>query len=332
MEYCLAVHGGAGTIAQTGAHEAPYHRALQAALQAGQVVLAQQGSAQAAVVAAVQVLEDCPLFNAGCGSVYTADAKHEMDACLMEGSQLRAGAVTAVWSIKNPILLAQAVMQESGCVLLAAQGAERFAREQGFVSMPPEYFANPERLAQLLRVQSEAGGVVGGGVLGGGVASGGGKNRSAGVLDHDGAAAPLPEVGKMGTVGAVARDCHGNLAAATSTGGLTNKRPGRVGDTPMIGAGCYADNQTVAVSTTGTGEAFMRTVLAHDIAARVLYGGQTLSQACQGALEKLETVGGRGGLIAIDRAGNMMLPFNTIGMYRAWIRQGESGQSAIFAA
>ncbi len=325
MEYCLAVHGGAGTIAQTGAHEEPYHRALQAALQAGQVVLAQQGSAQAAVVAAVQVLEDCPLFNAGCGSVYTADAKHEMDACLMEGSQLLAGAVTAVWSIKNPILLAQAVLQASGCVLLAGEGAERFAREQGFASMPPEYFASPERLAQLLRVQSEVGGVLGGGVLGGG-------HTWAGVLDHDGAAAPLPEVGKMGTVGAVARDCHGNLAAATSTGGLTNKRPGRVGDTPMIGAGCYADNQTVAVSTTGTGEAFMRTVLAHDIAARVLYGGQTLIQACQGALEKLAAVGGRGGLIAIDRAGNMVLPFNTIGMYRAWVREGELSQSAIFAA
>jgi L-asparaginase / beta-aspartyl-peptidase len=329
MKYCLAVHGGAGTIAQTGADEEPYHRALQAALQAGQMVLAQQGSAQAAVVAAVQVMEDCPLFNAGCGSVYTADAKHEMDACLMDGLQLRAGAVTAVWSIKNPILLAQAVLQESGCVLLAAEGAERFARDQGFTSMPPEYFANPTRLAQLLRVQSEAGGLPGGGGGGAGVLGGA---TAAGVLDHDGAAAPLHEAGKMGTVGAVARDCHGNLAAATSTGGLTNKRPGRVGDTPLVGAGCYADNQTVAVSTTGTGEAFMRTVLAYDIAARVLYGGQTLDQACQGALEKLAAVGGRGGLIAIDRVGNILMPFNTLGMYRAWVKQGETGRTAIFAA
>lgn len=318
MKYCLAVHGGAGTIAQTGAHELPYHRALQAALQAGENILAQNGSARAAVVAAVQVLEDCPLFNAGCGSVYTADARHEMDACVMDGSQLQVGAVTGVWSIKNPVLLAQAVMQHSGCVLLAAQGAERFAREQGFASMSDEYFASAERLAQLRQVQKEAAGL-------------GGAGRLAGVLDHDGAAAPLPEVGKMGTVGAVARDCDGNLAAATSTGGLTNKRPGRVGDTPIPGAGCYADNQTVAISTTGTGEAFMRTVLAHDIAARIRYGGQSLEQACLAALERLAGVGGRGGLIAIDAAGNILLPFNTIGMYRAWVRAGESAQTAIFA-
>jgi beta-aspartyl-peptidase (threonine type) len=207
-------------------------------------------------------------------------------------------------------------MERSGCVLLAGDGAERFARECGIDSAEPEYFATTARLEQLRRVRAQAAGT---------------------LLDHDGArnadapAAPIDPGTKFGTVGAVARDRHGNLASAVSTGGMTNKRPGRVGDSPIVGAGCYADNTTVAVAATGTGEHFMRAVAAHDLAARIAYGNAALDAAAhQTVFGKLAAIGGRGGLIAVDRHGHLAMPFNTPGMYRAWVTEGVAVATAIF--
>lgn len=313
--YVLAIHGGAGAIAPRAdlQNEVAYHAALKQATAAGEAILANGGNAVEAVVVAVVVLEDCPLFNAGRGSVYTADAVQEMDASVMDGSTLAAGAVTCVRTVRNPVRLAQAVMEKSGCVLLTSDGAERFARECGIEMADPKYFADESRMAQLLRARAMA---------------------SSAQLDHDGAAKsgdPIDPNQKFGTVGAVARDRHGNLASAVSTGGLTNKRPGRVGDTPIIGAGCYADNRTVAVAATGTGEYFMRAVAAHDIAARIEYGRLSLKQAAhQTIFDKVGALGGRGGLIAVDRDGNLAMPFNTSGMYRAWVRENEAIHTAIF--
>lgn len=318
--YVLALHGGAGTISPTGngAMEQIYHQALHEAIAAGEAILAQNGRAIDAVTAAVVALENCPLFNAGHGSVYTADGLHEMDASLMDGGTLAAGAVAGVSTVGNPILLARAVMEKTDCVLLSGAGAERFARECGIEALPPEYFATPHRLQQLLNAR---------------------QSSVAPQLDHDGASAiantggdPIDPNQKFGTVGAVARDQYGNLAAATSTGGMTNKRPGRIGDSAIIGAGCYADNGSVAVSATGTGEHFIRTVLAYDIAARIKYGKLPLNQAAsQAVMEKLSAIGGRGGVIAIDHDGNLAMPFNTSGMYRAWVRQDQKPVTAIFA-
>lgn len=313
--YVLAIHGGAGTIAPSAdpQMEAAYHAALKQATAAGAAILAHGGNAVDAVVAAVVALEDCPLFNAGCGSVYTADAVQEMDASVMDGSTLGAGAVTCVRIVRNPVRLAQAVMEQSGCVLLTSEGAERFARACGIEMVDPEYFANESRMAQLLRARAAAAGA---------------------QLDHDGAAKsgdPIDPDQKFGTVGAVARDRNGNLASAVSTGGLTNKRPGRVGDTPVIGAGCYADNRTAAVAATGTGEFFMRAVAAYDIAARIEYGRLSLEQAAhQTVFDKIGALGGRGGVIALDRDGNLAMPFNTSGMYRAWVLENEAIKTAIF--
>jgi beta-aspartyl-peptidase (threonine type) len=334
-EYVLAIHGGAGTINPNTSHQqqAAYHAALQQALHAGEQILATGGTAQAAVVACVQALEDCPLFNAGLGAVFTSQGEHELDACLMDGRDLSAGAVAGINCVKNPILLAQAVKEDGQHVLLSGAGATQFAQTLAAAKkielVAANYFSTPERHAQLQLVQAAA------------------KNSGpsgGSLLDHDAAnilhgrdlataeKAPILPSSKMGTVGAVARDIHGNLAAATSTGGMTNKRPGRIGDTPIVGAGCYADNRSVAVSCTGTGEHFMRTVLAHQIACRLYYGGQELAAACDAAIHSaLAEVGGRGGLIAIDSAGNLALPFNTSGMYRAWQRQGQTPQTAIFA-
>jgi L-asparaginase / beta-aspartyl-peptidase len=308
--YVLAIHGGAGTIARDG-DRAPYHAALKRAAAAGEAVLARGGSALDAVVAAVVSLEDCILFNAGRGSVYSADGQQEMDAIVMDGAHLSAGAVTGVRTVAHPVLLARAVMTQTSCVMLAGEGAERFAREAGFAVTPPEYFASPERHQQW-RLAKEAGNAM--------------------TLDHDAksCAPPIDPDTKLGTVGAVARDRAGNLASAVSTGGMTNKRPGRVGDTPIVGAGCYADNRTVAVAATGTGEHFMRAVLAHDIAARMAYGGMALAEAARSALrDKIETIGGSGGVIAIDRDGNLAMPHTTSGMYRASVRENEAIVSAI---
>jgi len=308
----VAIHGGAGTRSRSAIspmQQARYRAALDEILRAAQALLANGASALDVVTEAVRRLEECPLFNAGFGAVYTADGEHELDACVMRGSDLAAGAVAGVRTLRNPVLAAGAVLDAGGPVLLIGSGAERFAAERGCEVVAPDWFGTPERLAQLHAVQA-AGAV---------------------ALDHDGAS-PLDERGKFGTVGAVALDAHGHLAAATSTGGMTNKRPGRVGDSPLIGAGCYANDRTVAVSCTGVGEAFMRALAAHDVSALIDYAGLPLQEAARRVvMDKLPPLGGRGGLIAIDAHGNVVLPFNTEGMYRGWARVGAAPVSAIYA-
>jgi len=318
----IAIHGGAGTITRSSlsaADEARYHQVLADIVSAGQAVLNNGGSALDAVTEAVRLLEDCPLFNAGHGAVYTSEGRHELDASIMSGIDLAAGAVACVTNIRNPVLAARAVMQHSEHVLLVGQGAEAFAQKQGVSAVEPGYFHTDARYEQWQRVRGQAGT----------------------VLDHDAASfafaqqqekAPLDPDHKFGTVGAVALDRFGNLAAATSTGGITNKQPGRVGDSPLIGAGCYASNSTAAISATGTGEAFMRANAAYDIAARMAYAGATLEQAAHEVVfNLLPVVGGRGGLIALDAQGNLSLPFNTEGMYRAYGRGDAAPVTAIYA-
>ncbi|WP_332777584.1 isoaspartyl peptidase/L-asparaginase family protein [Polaromonas sp.] len=318
----IAIHGGAGTMSRnsiSAAQNTAYHAALQDILRAAQQLLAGGGSALDAVSLAVDLLEDCPLFNAGHGSVFTHDETHELDAAVMDGATLHAGAVACVSRVRRPLRAARAVMEHSEHVLLVGAGAEAFAEGLGLEMVSPDYFSTDARRAQLHRALS----------------------TDQAQLDHDGAAlvfrqsaadtAPLDEGRKFGTVGAVALDAHGNLAAATSTGGMTNKRPGRVGDTPLIGAGTYADNRTAAVSCTGTGEMFIRTAAAYDICARMAYGGLSLDAAAQQVvMDVLPAMGGRGGLIAVDAQGKLSLPFNTEGMYRGWARVGEAPQTAIF--
>jgi beta-aspartyl-peptidase (threonine type) len=311
--FALALHGGAGTIAQgTAADEAPYREALRSALTAGQAVLAGGGSALDAVIATVVWLEDSPLFNAGHGAVFTSDAQHELDAGVMDGASLAAGAVCGVRTIRNPILAAREVMRDGRSVLLGNDGAERFAREHGLAIVESSYFSTPHRLAQLRAVQAKA--------------------RDRAVVDHDAAAATEDNSQRFGTVGAVARDRQGHLAAATSTGGLTNKMPGRISDSSQIGAGVYANDATCAVSCTGTGEHFIRGCIAYDVHARMHYLGNDLSRAAQDSIaQSLQPLGGRGGVIAVSRDGELALPFNSPGMYRAWVREGEEAQAAIFA-
>ena len=313
----IAIHGGAGTLSRahiSAEQERAYHAALQQVLLAGQAVLAQGGTAMEAVCEAVRLLEDCPLFNAGHGAVFTAQATHELDAAVMDGATLAAGAVAGVSRIRNPVQAARAVMQNGQHVLMVAEGAERMAQEAGLATVEPSYFSTPARHAQLLAAQALQAGV---------------------VLDHDGAAAlagrAIDEGRKMGTVGAVALDAHGHLAAATSTGGMTNKLPGRLGDSPLIGCGTYADDRTAAVSCTGHGESFIRVAAAHDVCARMAYGGASLESATQAVgHEALPAVQGTGGLIAVDRQGNVCLPFNTEGMYRGLARVGQAPESFIY--
>ena len=319
----IAIHGGAGTLSRnaiSAAQEAAYHTALNTILSAAQKILADGGSALDAVSLAVDMLEDSPLFNAGHGAVFTHEATHELDAAVMDGATLAAGAVACVSHIKRPLRAARAVMEHSPHVLLVGAGAEAFARQHGLDMVSPEYFSTEFRREQLQRALAS----------------------DAAVLDHDGGGniptaaptpeqAPLDEDRKFGTVGAVALDAQGNLAAATSTGGMTNKRPGRVGDSPLIGAGTYADNRSAAVSCTGTGEMFIRAATAYDVCARMMYGGQSLSEACTAAvMDVLPKIDGHGGLIAVDVHGNVSLPFNTEGMYRGVARVGETPQTAIF--
>jgi beta-aspartyl-peptidase (threonine type) len=275
----LAIHGGAGVI--RGA-VTPRHRAgLRRALQAGWKILAAGGASLDAVTAAVVALEDDPLFNAGRGAAYNAEAKHELDAAIMDGATLRAGAVAAVTRIRNPVLAARAVMERSPHVMLAGKGAERFASRQKLQLVDPGYFRSAARRAS--RRQDP---------------------------EH-----------RHGTVGAVALDREGNLAAATSTGGSPGKLPGRVGDSPIVGAGTWADNATCAVSGTGDGELFVRTVLAYDVAARMRYHGDSLQRAASAALAGIARLGGSGGLVAVDRRGRLAMPFNSQGMFRACIRR-----------
>ena len=312
----IAIHGGAGTLSRNNispAQEAAYHEALATILLASQQLLAEGGTALDAVSLAVDLLEDCPLFNAGRGAVFTSAETHELDAAVMDGATLKAGAIACVSHIRRPLRAARAVMEQSEHVLLVGAGAEAFAQGLGMEMVSPDYFSTKARREQLHRA----------------------KASSVTVLDHDGAAnnaAPLDESRKFGTVGAVALDAHGNLAAATSTGGMTNKRPGRVGDSPLIGAGTYADNRTAAVSCTGTGEMFIRAATAYELCARMAYGGQSLEAAAQAAvMQSLSAIEGRGGLIAVDAQGNVSLPFNTEGMYRGQMRVGDAApQTAIF--
>jgi L-asparaginase / beta-aspartyl-peptidase len=285
----LALHGGAGVV-RRDKPGAAHRAALKAALEAGYEVLRHGGKSLDAVSAAVVVLEDSPLFNAGRGSCFNADGEIEMDASIMDGATLRAGAVAAVTRIRNPVVAARAVMEKTRHVLLAGAGAERFAQVQRLKLEDAEYFRTEARLAALR------------------------KN----LKDHH------------GTVGAVALDADGNLAAATSTGGYTGKMPGRVGDSPLVGAGTWADNRSCAVSGTGIGEAFIRAAVGHDVAARMRYLKQPLARAAAAALAQVKALGGDGGLIAVDRRGNVAMPFNSEGMYRAAIDRAGKKRTAIF--
>lgn len=311
----IAIHGGAGAItraAMSAEKEQAYRQALYDIVTHGQSMLAQGASALDTVTEAVRRLEECPLFNAGKGAVFTRQGTHELDACIMDGRTLQAGAVAGVSRIRNPVLAARALLENSPHVLLAGEGAEAFARAQGLEQVEPDFFSTPERWEQLQRA------------LGSDTA----------LLDHDGAAQggdPLDPDRKFGTVGAVALDNDGNLAAATSTGGMTNKQVGRIGDSPLPGAGCYASNDSVAVSCTGTGEVFIRTLAAYDVAAQMRYGGRTLQQASVNVIhDSVLELGGSGGLIAVDREGNVALPFNSEGMYRASARTDEAAEVAIY--
>lgn len=289
----LAIHGGAGTLIKgkmTPEKESAYKADLKKALDAGYAILENSGSAIDAVEAAVKVLEDSPLFNAGRGSVFTHNGTHEMDASIMEGKTRKAGAVSLLSGIKNPISLARDVMEKSEHVFLAGEGATEFAKELGYSFEKPEYFFDQLRYDQWQEI----------------------KDTDSFQLDHS-----LKKDGKFGTVGAVALDSHGNLAAATSTGGMTNKKWGRIGDSPMIGAGNYANNKTCAVSCTGSGEYFIRGVVAYDVSCLMEFKGLSLEEAAEEVIQKrVFEIGGDGGLIAVDTEGNIAFPFNTEGMYR----------------
>lgn len=300
----IAIHGGAGTIHKenisTGI-ESEYRARLEEALKAGYKILEKGGSSLDAVVAAVQVMEESPLFNAGKGAVFTNDGKNELDAAIMNGKNRNAGAVAGISTVKSPIAAARAVMENSPHVMMVGRGAEKFAKEQKLEIVDPSYFYTKKRYQQLQRI----------------------KDTEKQQLDHSEEQGSLlyklPDH-KFGTVGAVAVDRKGNLAAATSTGGMTNKRYGRVGDVPVIGAGTYADNNTCAVSATGHGEYFIRSVAAYDIAALMKYKNMSLEDAASEVVnKKLVAFGGEGGVIALDAKGNITMPFNTSGMYRGSI-------------
>jgi len=306
----IVIHGGAGVIEparMTPAKEASYRAGLAAALDAGYDVLARGGSSLDAVTAAVRIMEDDPQFNAGRGAVLNHDGDAELDAAIMDGNGPRAGAVAAVRHVKNPIELARLVMEKSPHVLLVADGAEEFALERGVVLAPRSYFRTDARLHELdeERRAEEARAH----------RSAGGTGRTPAAQ----AAAQVPgELSGTGTVGAVALDHAGNLAAATSTGGLTNKHAGRVGDTPLIGAGTYASNESCAVSGTGQGEYFIRAVVAYDVCALLAYRHLRLGEAVHEVIhERLRRAGGEGGVIALDPAGNIAMDFNSVGMFRA---------------
>ncbi|WP_439291639.1 MULTISPECIES: isoaspartyl peptidase/L-asparaginase family protein [Rahnella] len=314
----IAIHGGAGAItraAMSAEKEQLYLAELERIVSAGQAILAAGGSALDAVTEAVRLLEECPLFNAGKGAVFTHQGTHELDACIMDGRTLDAGAICGVSHIRNPVMTARKVLENSPHVLFTGAGAEDFARANGQEMVEPAYFFTQERYDQLQRAIAADTGV---------------------MLDHDGATLnasgdPIDPERKFGTVGAVAIDEFGDLAAATSTGGMTNKQAGRVGDSPIIGAGCYASNNTVAISSTGTGEVFMRTVAAYDVAALMEYAGLTLAEATHKVVqEKLLPLGGSGGMIAVDKFGNVELPFNSEGMYRGFARVGEAPVVSIY--
>lgn len=314
--YTLVIHGGAGAIERAKIPAdlaAAYRAALTEVLETAGAVLSGGGTSVDAVELAVALLEDNPLFNAGHGAVFTAAETHELEAAIMDGSSGRAGGVVCVRHVRNPIRLARRVMECTPHVLLAGEGAEAFAREQALPLVPAGYFSTDRRRQQLE----------------------GDRNKMEAArlsLSEDFLFDKVRSREPFGTVGAVALDMAGNLAAATSTGGMSNKRPGRVGDSAVIGAGCYADNATCAVSTTGHGEYFLRGVVAYDIAARIGYLGATPQAAAHYVIcDKLTRVGGRGGAIALNRKGEFAMPFNSAGMYRGYINSGRQATVAIHA-
>ena len=291
-KWALAIHGGAGNIKPENFKEGQveeYKTELKAALDIGKKILAEGGTSLDAVERVVRYLEDCPLFNAGKGAVFTHDGRNELDAAIMDGRDLNAGTIAGVGDIKNPISTARLVMEKSPHVMMVGKGASKFAKENGAEIVDSSYFYTEKRWRSLQKV--------------------------------------LEKSGKMGTVGCVALDEHGNLAAATSTGGMTNKMYGRVGDVPIIGAGTYANNNTCAISATGHGEFFIRYTVTHDISALMEYKGMTLNDAAQNVINgKLVKVNGSGGVIAVDKSGNIALVMNTTGMFRAFAKaSGEEG-------
>lgn len=308
----LVIHGGAGTILRekmTPEREAGIRAALAQALTTGYQILEQGGSSLDAVEAAICVLEDSPYFNAGKGSVFTSEGRNEMDAAIMDGATRKAGAVASVTGIKNPIRAARKVMEQTSHVMLVGDGAEKFAREQGLQFEDSAYFFTKERWEELQQT----------------------KEKEKALKKEYGSLA-FPHT-HLGTVGAVAVDAKGNLAAATSTGGLTNKRWGRVGDSPIIGAGTYADNATCAVSCTGKGEVFIRAAAAHEVSALMRYKGLSVEKAAQSVVrDELVDLGGEGtgGLIALDRQGHFAMEFNTAGMYRGYITKGAKPVTFIY--
>lgn len=306
-KYSIAIHGGAGTLVKglmTPELETAYKLALETALTAGYAILEAGGTALDAVEKSVKLLEDSPLFNAGKGSVFTAEGTHEMDAAIMDGHNLKAGAVSLIIGIKNPVALARDVMDKSYHVFLAGEGAMAFAKSNGYTLLEPDYFYDEVRYQQWQNI----------------------KDSDDFQLDHS-----VKKDGKFGTVGAVACDRNGNTAAATSTGGMTNKKWGRVGDSPMIGAGTYANDHTCAVSCTGSGEFFIRGVVAYDVSCLMEYKGLPLEEAADEVINnRILKIGGDGGLIAVDAHGNIAMPFNTEGMYRGFRTSSGEGEISIY--
>jgi beta-aspartyl-peptidase (threonine type) len=303
----IVIHGGAGTIRKsdlTPAMESSYQSVLKEALQAGYHVLDTGGTSIQAVIASIRIMEDSPLFNAGKGAVFTHEGKNELDAAIMDGATLSAGAVAGVTIIKNPITAAYAVMTKTHYVLLAGKGADDFAKISGLEIVDPSYFYTEDRYKSLMKAKE---------------------------MEKDKGKLNVISEQKFGTVGAVAIDRYGNIAAGTSTGGMTNKRYGRIGDSPIIGAGTYADNNTCAISATGYGEYFIRKVVAYDISAKMKYLKLSLDEAARKVImEELPAFGGSGGIIGIDGHGNISLIFNTEGMYRGYMQQGEEPKIFIY--
>ena len=298
-KFGIVMHGGAGTILKenmSDSLENAYREKLKQAITEGHTILKNGGTSMQAVTKTINIMEDSPLFNAGKGAVFTHEETNELDASVMDGATLNAGAVTGVTRIKNPIDLALAVMEQSPHVMLSGTGAETFAEEKGFLLVDPSYFYTDKRYNQLQKIKKRE------------------KENTISVSFED----PFIKDSKFGTVGCAALDKHGNLAAGTSTGGMTNKRWNRIGDAPIIGAGTYANNATCAVSSTGWGEFFIRGMVAHDISAMMEYKGVSVQEAASEVIQKkIPALGGDGGIVSIDKDGNVAMEFNTAGMYRA---------------
>lgn len=305
-EFILAIHGGAGTILKknmTDSMERAYKTVLGQALQVGYEKIKQGGSSLEAVESVIHIMEDSPLFNAGKGAVFTHNGRNELDASIMDGKTLAAGAVAGVSTIKNPISAAKAVMEKSEHVMMVGSGAEQFAKQAGLEIVDPSYFWTEARWESLQKIKKE--------------------DSTKTQLDHD--QKQVSRLGvtnkdaKFGTVGCVALDGYGNLAAGTSTGGMTNKKFGRVGDSPIIGAGTYANNETCAVSCTGWGEFYIRHVAAYKVSALMEYKGKDVVQASQEVIDGIGKMGGNGGMVVLDKNGHVAMPFNTAGMYRGTV-------------